>query len=56
MTNLRIYASAENLFTVTQYPGLDPEKKNSARDCIRSTGLSQSVLMLVFKQEWYEKK
>lgn len=32
MTNLRIYASAENLFTVTQYPGLDPEKKNSARD------------------------
>ena len=30
MTNLRIYASAENLFTVTQYP--DPEKKNSARD------------------------
>ena len=32
MTNLRIYASAENLFTVTQYPGLDPEKKNSTRD------------------------
>lgn len=32
MANLRIYASAENLFTVTQYPGLDPEKKNSSRD------------------------
>ena len=24
--------SMTNLFTVTQYPGLDPEKKNSARD------------------------
>mgnify|MGYP002233361553 CR=1 FL=1 len=34
MTNLRIYASAENLFTVTQYPGLDPEKKNSARELV----------------------
>lgn len=32
MSNLRIYASAENLFTITQYPGLDPEKKNSSRD------------------------
>lgn len=32
MSNLRIYASAENLFTLTQYPGLDPEKKNSSRD------------------------
>ena len=32
MSNLRFYASAENLFTITQYPGLDPEKKNSSRD------------------------
>lgn len=32
MTNLRLYLSAENLFTLTQYPGLDPEKPNSARD------------------------
>lgn len=32
MSNLRFYASAENVFTITQYPGLDPEKKNSSRD------------------------
>jgi TonB-linked SusC/RagA family outer membrane protein len=32
MSNLRIYLSAENLFTITKYPGLDPEKTNSARD------------------------
>ncbi len=32
MTNFRVYLSAENLFTLTQYPGLDPEKPNSARD------------------------
>lgn len=32
MTNLRLYVSAENLFTATKYPGLDPEKPNSARD------------------------
>ena len=32
MTNLRLYFSAENMFTLTQYPGLDPEKKNSSRD------------------------
>lgn len=32
MSNLRIYLSGENLFTLTKYPGLDPEKANSARD------------------------
>lgn len=32
MNSLRLYASCENLFTITQYPGLDPEKSNSARD------------------------
>lgn len=32
MTNLRLYFSAENMFTLTQYPGLDPEKPNSSRD------------------------
>lgn len=32
MANLRLYFSAENMFTLTQYPGLDPEKPNSARD------------------------
>ena len=32
MQNARIYLSAENLFTATKYPGLDPDKKNSARD------------------------
>lgn len=30
--NIRLYASAENLFTLTKYPGLDPEKPNSSRD------------------------
>lgn len=56
MTNLRIYASAENLFTVTQYPGWILKRRIVLVTCIRSIGLSQSVLMLVFKQEWYEKK
>lgn len=32
MSNVRIYVSGENLFTITQYPGLDPEKANSSRD------------------------
>ncbi len=29
---VRLYASAENLFTLTKYPGLDPEKPYSVRD------------------------
>ena len=32
MHNARLYLSAENLFTLTKYPGLDPEKPFSARD------------------------
>lgn len=32
MSNMRIYLSAENLFTITDYPGLDPEKTSSSRD------------------------
>jgi len=32
MYNARLYLSAENLFTLTQYPGLDPEKPFSTRD------------------------
>ncbi|MDR1098000.1 MAG: TonB-dependent receptor [Tannerella sp.] len=32
MSNARIYISGENLFTLTSYPGLDPEKRNSSRD------------------------
>ena len=30
--DVRLYISAENLFTLTKYPGLDPEKTSSARD------------------------
>ena len=30
--NVRFYLSAENVFTLTAYPGLDPEKINSIRD------------------------
>ena len=32
ISNARIYVSGENLFTLTNYPGLDPEKPRSARD------------------------
>jgi TonB-linked SusC/RagA family outer membrane protein len=32
ISSLRIFLSTENLFTLTEYPGLDPEKTNSARD------------------------
>ena len=32
MTNLRLYFSAENLFTLTNFPGLDPEKPYSSND------------------------
>ncbi|MDR0699249.1 MAG: TonB-dependent receptor [Tannerella sp.] len=32
ISSLRIFLSSENLFTLTEYPGLDPEKTNSARD------------------------
>lgn len=32
ISNIRLYISAENLFTLTKYPGLDPEKSNSIRD------------------------
>ena len=32
MYNARLYLSAENLFTLTKYPGLDPEKPYSTRD------------------------
>jgi TonB-linked SusC/RagA family outer membrane protein len=32
MSSLRIYASAENLFTITKYRGLDPEKTGSRSD------------------------
>jgi TonB-linked SusC/RagA family outer membrane protein len=32
VSSLRIFLSSENLFTLTEYPGLDPEKTNSARD------------------------
>ncbi|WP_262249720.1 SusC/RagA family TonB-linked outer membrane protein [Parapedobacter soli] len=32
VSSLRFYVSAENLFTLTAYPGLDPEKERSARD------------------------
>lgn len=31
-SSLRIYASAENLFTITKYRGLDPEKTSAGRD------------------------
>ena len=30
--NLRIYGTAENLFTITGYKGLDPEKAASSQD------------------------
>ena len=32
LSNARLYVSAENLFTITDYPGLDPEKTNNDRD------------------------
>ncbi len=32
ISDIRLYVSAENLFTLTGYPGLDPEKERSARD------------------------
>lgn len=32
MSSFRIYASAENLFTITEYRGLDPEKTGSRSD------------------------
>lgn len=32
MTNLRLYLSAENLFTLTSYPGLDPDKPYKGND------------------------
>ena len=32
ISNIRLYVSAENLLTLTNYPGLDPEKPRSARD------------------------
>lgn len=32
ISNMRLYFSAENLFTLTKYPGLDPDKPNSSRD------------------------
>lgn len=32
ISRVRLYVSAENLFTLTKYPGLDPEKTSSARD------------------------
>ncbi|HCC53179.1 MAG TPA: SusC/RagA family TonB-linked outer membrane protein [Porphyromonadaceae bacterium] len=32
ISNARIFVSGENIFTLTEYPGLDPEKPNSARD------------------------
>lgn len=32
VANVRFYLSAENVFTLTAYPGLDPEKQRSGRD------------------------
>jgi hypothetical protein len=32
LSSCRIYASAENLFTITRYRGLDPEKTSASRD------------------------
>jgi len=32
VTSCRIYASADNLFTITKYRGLDPEKTSASRD------------------------
>ena len=32
ISNVRLYVSGENLFTLTNYPGLDPEKPRSGRD------------------------
>lgn len=32
LSSVRVYLSGENLFTLTNYPGLDPEKTNNARD------------------------
>jgi|AGTN01.1.fsa_nt_gi TonB-linked outer membrane protein, SusC/RagA family/TonB-dependent outer membrane receptor, SusC/RagA subfamily, signature region len=32
ISNIRVYVSAENLLTLTKYPGLDPEKPRSGRD------------------------
>jgi hypothetical protein len=32
VNSLRIYASAENLYTITKYRGLDPEKTSASRD------------------------
>lgn len=32
LSGLRLYFTAENLFTLTKYPGLDPEKTSAVRD------------------------
>lgn len=32
ISGIRLYVSGENLFTLTNYPGLDPEKPRSGRD------------------------
>jgi TonB-linked SusC/RagA family outer membrane protein len=32
ISSIRLYVSAENLLTLTNYPGLDPEKPSNARD------------------------
>ncbi len=32
ISSVRVYLSGENLFTLTNYPGLDPEKSSNARD------------------------
>ena len=32
ISSIRLYVSSENLFTLTNYPGLDPEKSSNSRD------------------------
>ena len=41
--NLRIYASCENVFTITNYPGFDPEIMDSA-NINTTTGTSGSAI------------
>ena len=37
--NLRIYASCENLFTITNYPGFDPEIMNAGSSTTSASGI-----------------
>ena len=51
--NLRLYYSTENLFTITSYRGLDPEK-SSRTDLYPMTSSHSLALRLLSKLKWYE--